>query len=676
MLKNIKYVILIIVMLFSLFYLYVFKNNQYITESFLDSTLIQDIILVDLTIDKEVDHIEYSMAFNEIEFDKLTKRYNSLLEELKFKNNLIYETKDFQDTKTLIDSKFQLVNKIKDLNTILKNTMQSLTPLIDFIYKNPYADRELIVNVGYLLANITHITESYDEAITNSILRTLDKLYSNDNTLNEKLELLQKSFALILVSIPKQRKNIKELETIKSKEALDNILNLLEQLRNDVRKSSHAFEFLSFALIVLMTIGIFLFSKREELYYKSFIRSLKTDYLTGDKNRDTFIKDINKKIDLENSLIVSFDINKFRFINDRYGIDEADELLLYVSKELKKLFGDENLYRVSSNTFNIILPNSYNFDGLNQKIKEIVNLANIDFDFSIAIYYTHKNDTYKTIHTNLQATIYSAKRKTANKIFKYNIDDKDIFYYKNLSQNALIERDRILKAIKEDRFIIFYQPIYDIKSDKIFKYESLVRLKEGDNILPPFKFIRVAEEFNLISDITKIVIKKVFLMAKQRDDIAFSINLSGKDLNDKTLIAYIKNLQGELSLNSHNITFEITETEALQDMKESIEFINILKMHGFKFAIDDFGIGESSLRYLRDLPVDYIKIDGSFIKNIESELNDREFVKLINQVIKLYGKKSIAEFVENGKILSILDDLNIDYAQGYHIGKPEPALVN
>ena len=170
-----------------------------------------------------------------------------------------------------------------------------------------------------------------------------------------------------------------------------------------------------------------------------------------------------------------------------------------------------------------------------------------------------------------------------------------------------------------------------------------------------------------------MVIKKSFEVCKKKN-VNLSINLSALDIVDENLVDYILKMYKEFKIDPSMITFEVTETAVVQDFQKGLNFIKDLKKEGFKFAIDDFGVGYSSLRYINDIPADYIKIDGAFIKNIDSNEKNKEFVKNINMIIKSSKKLSVAEFVENESILKVLKDLDIDFAQGYYIGKPSKNL--
>lgn len=192
----------------------------------------------------------------------------------------------------------------------------------------------------------------------------------------------------------------------------------------------------------------------------------------------------------------------------------------------------------------------------------------------------------------------------------------------------------------------------------------------------PGAFIVVAEQFGLITDIDRTIISKSMSvqsgLRKQGKPLSFSINLSGKDIGNVTLLEFLKSKLRETGADPKCLIFEITETEAIQDLDKAIKFINDLKSLGCCLSLDDFGVGFTSFQYLKEMKVDYIKIDGSFIRKLHENKSDHLFVKAITDVAKGMEIKTIAEFVEHEDTVRILRDLGVDYAQGYLIGKPAP----
>ena len=238
---------------------------------------------------------------------------------------------------------------------------------------------------------------------------------------------------------------------------------------------------------------------------------------------------------------------------------------------------------------------------------------------------------------------------------------------------------RIQQALEENRFELNYQPIVPVANDEIqvIHYEILVRMiDEEGNRIPPGAFIPAAERYQMMSKIDFWVIQHVFEWLEQFWDSnspgIFAINLSGQSMADGELQQKIKKLIEASNVSPENISFEITETAAISNLNQATNFISDLKAIGCNFALDDFGSGLSSFAYLKNLPVDYLKIDGAFVKDMIHNPIDRAMVESIHNIGSVMNLKTIAEFVENDAILQALKEVGVDYAQGYGIARPKP----
>ncbi|MFY4863388.1 EAL domain-containing protein, partial [Aliarcobacter butzleri] len=228
----------------------------------------------------------------------------------------------------------------------------------------------------------------------------------------------------------------------------------------------------------------------------------------------------------------------------------------------------------------------------------------------------------------------------------------------------------IKEALLEDRIVCHYQPLIDIETGEIYSFETLVRMIDKDgNIIPPIKFLDFSKKVKLYSSITRKVIKEACETFKHRNE-NFSINLNIADIKDKeTVKEIIKNITETNT--ASKVTFEILESEGIENYDEVISFINQIKALGAKIAIDDFGTGYSNFEHLLRLDVNYIKIDGSLIKNIASDEKHRIIVETIVSFARRIGIKTVAEFVADKQILEIIKEIGVSCAQGYYIGKPE-----
>jgi EAL domain-containing protein (putative c-di-GMP-specific phosphodiesterase class I) len=237
--------------------------------------------------------------------------------------------------------------------------------------------------------------------------------------------------------------------------------------------------------------------------------------------------------------------------------------------------------------------------------------------------------------------------------------------------------DRIRRALEEDRFELHAQPILDICKGEVSQHELLIRMLGDDGeLIPPAAFLGVAERFGLVQSIDRwVVAQAIRLMERELQagrELRLEVNLSGRSVDDRELPVLI---QGELagtSVNPDNLILEITETALISNMADARRFAETLTRVGCRFALDDFGAGFGSYYYLKHLPLHYLKIDGDFIRNLPTSMTDQLMVKAMVQVAKGLGMKTIAEFVGNDETLVFLREYGVDYAQGFHVGKPQP----
>ncbi|MGE5028030.1 MAG: EAL domain-containing protein, partial [Betaproteobacteria bacterium] len=236
---------------------------------------------------------------------------------------------------------------------------------------------------------------------------------------------------------------------------------------------------------------------------------------------------------------------------------------------------------------------------------------------------------------------------------------------------------RIAMAFEKERFQLYYQPIVPIsgtpKEEQHF--EILLRMLDEDNrLVPPGSFIPAAERYNLMTEIDRWVVHNAlnWLIAHTEQPVICAINLSGQSVNDDRFLGFLIDQIKGTGVPPHKICFEITETSAISNLSKASSFIKTIKALGCSFSLDDFGSGMSSFSYLKNMPVDYLKIDGSFVRDMINDPIDCAMVESINNIGHVLGIKTIAEFVENQEILDKLHAIGVDYAQGYGIAKPSP----
>jgi PAS domain S-box-containing protein len=394
-----------------------------------------------------------------------------------------------------------------------------------------------------------------------------------------------------------------------------------------------------------------------------------TDSLTNLGNRYKLINDIAL---LENPSIAILDIERFSEINDFYGDSFGDIVIKELGYTLLKLIKDRStkqLYRLQNDVF-AILNLSLNKDHFIANIEDIIEkIENITYKIDGKELMLNIRSSISFEKNNLFITadmaMKSAKKNRINMLVYHEGLNLDSVYENNIKYT-----NKLRAAIESDNLVPYYQAIVNNKTGKWEKYESLVRMiDENKKIITPFFFLEIAKRTKYYETLTKTVIKKTF-DTFNNTDIEFSINLTIKDIMNKNIQNYICDLLKTYNVNNQ-VVFEIVESEGIDNYDEVIAFINQVKEHACKIAIDDFGTGYSNFNYLLKLQADYIKIDGSLIKNIDTDMNARILVKTIVNFAKELNILTIAEYVENSTIYEIVKDLGIDYSQGYFFSAPQ-----
>lgn len=396
-------------------------------------------------------------------------------------------------------------------------------------------------------------------------------------------------------------------------------------------------------------------------------KSLREDFLTKEGNRFKLLEDIKKS---RKPALALLDISRFGEINDFYGYDVGDEVLKIISKVFRKFMGNKySLYRIYSDEFAILADNEER-EHFTRFVKFLVD------SISSSPLTIKGKEIYVQMNYSISFEDKNSLKKTANIIKRYAKVNKDIHIYdKNLEIEKIYEKNimwttKLKKAFENDKIVPYYQPILNIQTNKIEKYEALVRLVDEDGIaISPYYFLDIAKKSKQYLKLTKRVIKKSFEYFKDKD-YELSLNLTFEDIKNKTISTYILDMLVEYNIAS-KIVFEIVESEGIEDFSLVNVFIDKVRKLGCKIAIDDFGSGYSNFEYLIRLNADYIKIDGSLIKDILINKNNQEIVITIVDFAKRQGFKTIAEFVSSKEIFEKVKELGIDYAQGYYINEPK-----
>lgn len=417
------------------------------------------------------------------------------------------------------------------------------------------------------------------------------------------------------------------------------------------------------------------------------------DSLTELLNRREFERQLAQAIrrsheeNLQHALCY-LDLDQFKIVNDTCGHIAGDRLLRELSKLMPhSIRSSDCLARLGGDEFGVIifdctLDHAMKIaDALRTAIKNFTftwDKKVFDIGVSIGLVpISRDNGSLQDIMRRADASCYIAKELGRNRIHIYSEDDVDIAKRSGEMQWL----SRIQDALKNDRFRLAIQKVVSIKHVDLSHYEVLLRMEDKNGeIIPPLAFLSAAERYDMMPVIDRWVITTTFknISHERCSDTSriYNINLSGQSLRDNSIVKFIRNQFSFFNIPPNIICFEITETAVISNLGVAIELINKIKAMGCMFALDDFGSGLSSFSYLKNIPVDYLKIDGEFIRNIVTNSMDRAIVSAINSIGHEMGLKTVAEYVESKEILALLDKINIDYAQGHVIEKPKLWLAN
>ncbi len=418
------------------------------------------------------------------------------------------------------------------------------------------------------------------------------------------------------------------------------------------------------------------------------------DILTGLVNRREFEARLERSLRSAKAretqyALCHLDVDQFKIINDTCGHSAGDALLGQVGALLKtKIRWRDTLARLGGDEFGVLLESCSLDDALVMAEQLRETMRNYKFVWeertfrlgcSIGVVpITGDSEDVATVLSSADSACQAAKEGGRNRVFSFQDNDIDLMRRRREMQWAA----RINNALEESRFELFRMTIQPLqKHEPGAHYELLLRMRdETGKIVSPDNFINAAERYGITPQIDRWVVEHALRWlvseADERERLALcSINLSGQSLGDADFLPFVQKLLKNSGIDGTKICFEITETAAIASFSQANRFIAALKEEqGCKFALDDFGTGLSSFGYLKHFPVDFLKIDGSFVKEILRDPIDREMVRSINEIGHLTGKQTIAEFAENEEIINMLRSLGVDYAQGYGISAPTRIL--
>ena len=428
----------------------------------------------------------------------------------------------------------------------------------------------------------------------------------------------------------------------------------------------------------------------QKIFEKELTYQAQHDNLTGLHNRSYFNSELERVISriarsAAECALLYLDLDQFKYVNDTLGHAAGDRLLKECTELLRKNIREGDLLaRFGGDEFTIIL---YNIDHdhampVAENIRSMFehyrfNDSSQSFNVTCSIGMTMIDSNTKSAEDALSRADIAcniSKSQGRNCVHEYTEEDS--------AQSAMAEdmgwAQRVRDAIENDQFKLLYQPIVRLESETVHGYEVLLRLPTEDGqFIKPGGFIPAAERFGLIHNLDRWAVRNAmeYLAELHSDNFEthFAINLSGRAVEDKKLLNMIKGILSNTGLNPASLTFEITETTAINNLQAARRFIGQLKDLGCRMSLDDFGSGFCSFTYLKHLPVDSLKIDGSFVQGLTLTEIDQAMVMSMNQIAHALGKTTIAEFVENRETLMMLKEIGIDFAQGHYLGRPDHA---
>ena len=412
------------------------------------------------------------------------------------------------------------------------------------------------------------------------------------------------------------------------------------------------------------------------------------DSLTGLYNRKYFQQELERVVSrvarsAADCAVFYMDLDQFKYVNDTVGHGAGDQLLLETTHLLKSHLREGDLLaRFGGDEFTVLLYNLDRDEACNvaeglRKLFEHYQFVdsgqsfNVTLSLGIACINSQTNSADDVLsQADIACNIAKTNGRNRVHIAEPGSNEQDGL------ANDMGWASRVRDAFENDRFSLVYQPIISVANGAVNDYEVLLRMqRENGEYILPGGFMPAAERFGLVHNVDRWAITRAIkyldeLTNQHKNNLRFAINLSGRAFEDKQLLPLISGLINDSSLSPSQLTFEITETAAIANLNDASKFISSLKDLGCEFALDDFGSGFCSFSYLKKLPVDKLKIDGSFVKNLAETQVDQAMVQSMNQIAHALGKKTIAEFVENDQTLQLLKGYGVDYAQGNFVGIP------
>jgi len=614
------------------------------------------------SIDKETLKLSFFLYNNYDDINRLIKRLDKQTKEF-----------DSKELTKLIEEKKTNIYHFEILNSPLKNSI-FYTLLLNKKATSHIKDKQYLKKLSDTIFDMIVLKSVNDKLILERFLKDYSyfkNFKSSDTTENNfngqilsQLDVFRKYYSYYKKYFNALFQN-------------ENILNELNIIHAQIKKKlqekkvsfSHFAIFLQ-AILFLTLLSLLYFMKKFSDEHKKLQIISKTDKLTKLLNRYSFDTD---QQELSHAVLFLINIDNFRHFNESYGVETGNHILKEFSMIIKNIdIGyDAKYYRLGGDDFGVLIDSKdLDIDAIAQKYLGEIASAKItynDLRFEIDASIGISQDA-----PLFQNADIALKKVKSDKNLNYYLYDKRYGEQIKESIKSNIEKISILKnSIKDNSVLICLQPIVDLDSGEVLRYEALSRIVNVDKIDSIFPYLDVAKTSKIYIDISTQIISKCFDILKEYQNVNISINLSIQDILSDDINRLITDfLDNNTKDMGERITFELLESEMIEDFNIIEEFIMRVKAHGVKIAIDDFGSGYSNFEYLVKLHTDILKIDGSLIKDIHENRNNFLIVSHITKLAKELGMVVVAEFVSDEEVAKIVKELGIDLAQGYLYGKP------
>lgn len=418
------------------------------------------------------------------------------------------------------------------------------------------------------------------------------------------------------------------------------------------------------------------------------------DLPTGLLNRRSFERELEAHLDrgrrygLEGAAVM-LDLDGFKQVNDSLGHHAGDELIVRVARTLRsRLRESDVLARLSGDEFIVLLP-KVDRAGAREVARDLLTAIrttemqsgeggsrSITASAGVAMIEDGEEQTGEDIMVSADLAMYDAKDEGRDRIAFYSCDERA----RTRTQGRMTWVQRIRGALEEDRFTLLAQPIVELSTGRTTQHELLLRMRDATgDLIPPGAFLPIAERLDMVSEIDRWVVRSAMDLLQKHERpgaaLTLEVNLSTRSLVDPALLELIEAELGRTRISPERLIFEVPETAAVTNLAATRSFGERLSELGCRFALDDFGAGFGSFYYLKHLPFDFVKIDAEFVRNCARNQTDRLLIGAVVDIARGLGKKTIAELVGDEETLRVLRRLGVDYGQGYHLGRPEPAEV-